>query len=1242
MPQFGEYETVEQVSIIEDPRFVTTVWKAWKTGVRDRLCAVKCYAPRRGRTPAPQPDDKLQQDHGLTYIEGIKQLKKAQSEGGPLTPVHAFGLAPEGAWYVTDYCDRGTLREYIDRKGDVDHPTLRYVVYRIVTGCLALRRARGGKSHGNLKLTNVLLSGPPNPLRKTPLLLTDPYPAPHQLAALQADDQQIGNEAVELQDLRSLGELILQLVESRLLRSSYEYNYPVARSAKWDGMGKSGEFWRGLCNRLLDPKLSLEQENLEKLELALRAPDMAKKAPMILAVAGAVVLIGIGAYWGISALSKHHGGGKPPPKGGQSQANTQTQAPPVVIQDKVEGPYRAATNAAWAALQRKDFPGTTNQAGVALRLKPGDAVANDLMTQGQKGIQNAEAMAKLERDFQAATNAAAAALKIGNYPEVTNQAGIALKHKPGDAVANNLMKLGNTGIATVAAMAELERKYQAATNAAQAALKRKDYPEATNQAGLALKLKPEDTVANDLMRQGQEGIATTGPMAELERNYQGAMTAGQAALGRKDYAEAIKQAGLALAAKVGDGPATKLRTDARTQLDMANNAKAQEEKYQAAMTAGQAAFGLKDYAEAIRQAEVALTVKAGDGPATKLRTDARTQLDMANNAKAQEEKYQAAMTAGQAAFGLKDYAEAIRQAEVALAIKAGDGPATKLRTDARTQLDMANNAKAQEEKYQAAMTAGQAAFGLKDYAEAIRQAEVALAIKAGDGPATKLRTDAQTQLDMANNAKAQEEKYQAAMTAGQAALGRKEYAEAIKQAEVALAIKAGDGPATKLRTDARTQLDMADNAKVQEQKYLAAVTAGQAALGRKDYAEAIKQADLALTIKAGDGPATKLRTDAQTLSDMANNAKAQEEKYQAAMTAGQAALGLKDYAEAIRQAEVALAAKAGDGPATKLRTDARTQLDMADNAKAQEQKYQAAMIAGQAALGRKDYAEAIKQAGIALKLKPEDTAANNLMAQGRDGMKTAPVVPVDEPDRFKAIQQVSRLIGTKVFPRGKSPIFDTIGKLEDVALDVSAGKLVLGLVSKGSKSLVTPVPAGSFISASPAGAELAVDEKTFSDASGLNVPKASWAKGMNRSVLEKIFSYFKQDLAAASVGSGEVSSRATWLGTKVVDQAGEQLGVVDDFVVDLPKGLIVFLVIKPSVGPDPQSCWYIVPSIAVQPDSGTHALVLKATKDVFVKGGQSRVEKAFPVGMTDADRAAAVFQYYRQALSAPMPSSTTP
>src|SRR5436305_850202 len=115
MPTFGEFETLgEPVTVTEERGHVSQIWQARKIGgAANALYAIKCYTPR-ARRPKPGQEETLEKDRGLEFLDAVKQLKKAHSEGAEcLAPIHAFGIAPEGAWYATDFYPGRTLKEWI-------------------------------------------------------------------------------------------------------------------------------------------------------------------------------------------------------------------------------------------------------------------------------------------------------------------------------------------------------------------------------------------------------------------------------------------------------------------------------------------------------------------------------------------------------------------------------------------------------------------------------------------------------------------------------------------------------------------------------------------------------------------------------------------------------------------------------------------------------------------------------------------------------------------------------------------------------------------------------------------------------------------------------------------------------------------------------------------------------------------------------------------------------------------------
>ena len=480
------------VATSDERGHVSTVWQARKSGASGgRLYAIKCYAPHRRKPKEGQPEDALDEDRGLEFLEGIKQLKKARSEGGRyLPPIHAFGIADTGAWYVTDFYPRNTLKAWIARRGGVDSAAaVRHVIYSIVTGCLALKRSRG-YSHGNLKSGNVFLVGKPRPLRHTPLHLADPYPvAPLQLTRFECDDRhepgELYDKVIEARDLRALGELILGLVEGRFIQSGNDYEYPIVPSLTWGRLGKHGTRWRLLCNRLLDPELSLDKVNLESIAKEFRPNPVVANLPMILTALGGICLLTIGGFYGTQLILK-----------GSAERKTER-----------ERQFGVATNAVWAAYRAGNLTNAIAEADKALAIHEDDAgirkLKSDALVQQTAAAQQSER----ERQFGAATNRAWAAYRAGNLTNAIAEAHKALAIHGDDAGIRKLKSDALAQQTTAAQQAERERQFGEATNVAWAAYQVGNLTIAIVEADEALAIHGDDagmTGARLLLARGNE------------------------------------------------------------------------------------------------------------------------------------------------------------------------------------------------------------------------------------------------------------------------------------------------------------------------------------------------------------------------------------------------------------------------------------------------------------------------------------------------------------------------------------------------------------------------------------------------------------------------------------------------------------------------------------------------------------------------------------------------------------------
>ncbi|MGH7978597.1 MAG: tetratricopeptide repeat protein [Limisphaerales bacterium] len=722
------------------------------------------------------------------------------------------------------------------------------------------------------------------------------------------DNQMMVQNLFEAQDLRAIGELILQLVEGRLIESGSEYNFPIESSPEWQKLGRNERRWRAFCNRLIDPQLDLEKTNLDWVAKSL--PSTASAQKFLIPAAVAVVLAAAGATIYVYAA----------------------------------GAFQRHAQAADTAETDGDWINAAQEIRKALKIKPDDSQALNL---GGK-------------IFADLVQAARKEIAAGNWNTAQQEMDLANTLKPGDPSIARLEERLQSG-----------KAYQAAMDAGQQAFENKNYDESIHQAEIALKNFPREPAAQQLQTDSINAKKAIELQAagEREQGYEAALSAVRDALASGNYDEAIRQADTALDYKPEDANASRLKTEAQNARDAAV-AKATEarEAYQTAMQAGRRALEKNNYSQAIRQANLALASESGDADAAQLQSKAESQQKAAAEAQARQQRYDAAMTAGRAALSEGQYNDAISQAQLALANEPGDPDATKLQNDAQAQARAVAEAQARRQKYDDAMAAAHGAFSNKQYDEVVRQADIALANEPGDSDATQLKTDAQAQAKAAADAQLRKRAYETAIAAARDALQKGNFDIAIAQAKVALQNEPGDQEATQIENDAEVRAKAAADAAARRQKYNTVMAAGRAAYSKEQYKDAISYADTALANEPDDSRATQLKSDAQTQQDKIDAALARQQRYDNAMTNGRAAFSEGKYEEAVRQVKIALATMPGDAAATKLQTDSVAGL------------FDAFVAAGNADLSKGNYKEAMQYSKAALAIR-DDPAVQAIETQ---------------------------------------------------------------------------------------------------------------------------------------------------------------------------------------------------------------------------------------------------------------------
>lgn len=278
--------------------------------------------------------DAYERDAAL-FMESASLQRKVQAAGGKRwARVHELSKSEEGAGAVMDFFPR-SVRTMILRKEVVTDRALAAMVRAVAEGLEELKRLGGGRPHGNLRASNVLVGE--GDAASAEVVLVDPLPA-GKLGRIE-----------ESHDLRDLGRMIFQLVMRRELRDRDPLNAPVKPTEEWGptgALGAAGEFWRDLCERLADPvgsgrpALSVESllAELDKPRAAGGGGGGGRKG-LVIGVAAVVLLAGAAAAVYFSGVLTP----RPPPE----PQPTPNGPPPVAADDLGELWRRLCDEAAW-------------------------------------------------------------------------------------------------------------------------------------------------------------------------------------------------------------------------------------------------------------------------------------------------------------------------------------------------------------------------------------------------------------------------------------------------------------------------------------------------------------------------------------------------------------------------------------------------------------------------------------------------------------------------------------------------------------------------------------------------------------------------------------------------------------------------------------------------------------------------------------------------------------------------------
>lgn len=588
---------------------------------------------------------------------------------------------------------------------------------------------------------------------------------------------------------------------------------------------------------------------------------------------------------------------------------------------------------------------------------------------------------------------------------------------------------------------DAEAKYAKLIQEGGNAMTASDFKKAVDSFSGALALKPGDAVATAKLSDAKMRLDAQDADKKSAEQYAALVKEGDGLLGKKDYAGAKTKYNAALAIKDNEAyPKQKIKeiemilAELEKKAEEEKKAKELQEKYQAAITAADAAFKAENWDQATAKYTEASGLKAEEKyPKDQLALVATKKAEAAKKAEEEkkarelEEKYKAALAAADGAFKANKWDEATAKYTEAGELKPQEKyPKDQLAAIALKKDEAARKAEEErlarelQEKYQAAITAADAAFKSANYDAAEAKYTEASGLKADEKyPKDQLAAIAKKREELAK--KAEEEKkareldaqYQAVIAAADAAFGKESWEEATAKYTEAAGLKATekypkDQLSAILARKAAADKAAAEAAKQKEldEKYAAAIAAADAAFGKSEWDGATTKYTEAAALKTAEKyPKDQLALIATRKAEAEAKRKQDEldAKYQALISAADAAFDKQEYAAAKAKYTEALGAKPTEkypkdriAEADRLIAEAARKAEEEKKAAELEARYKALIASADKSFDGKKLSEALNDYKDASALKPSEAHPKARIAEIEQQLDSAARAKAEE------------------------------------------------------------------------------------------------------------------------------------------------------------------------------------------------------------------------------------------------------
>jgi len=613
--------------------------------------------------------------------------------------------------------------------------------------------------------------------------------------------------------------------------------------------------------------------------------------------------------------------------------------------------------------------------------------------------------------------------------------------------------------------AKIDAEYTAAIKEADALLKTKNWDGAVAKYEVATKVKPAEAYPKEQIaaaKQAKIDAEYADKQAKIDAEYTAAIKEADALLKTKDWDGAVAKYEVASKVKPAEAyPKEQISAAKQAKADAENADKqaAIQEKYNAQIGDADKLFASKEYDAAIARYEEAKNTKPNESYPTTQIEKARLEKSKLQNEAEKKAEFDKYMNEGNTAIQAEELDKAIASFEAAISIFPKDTEAVaklKESKDKKLRFEQESKAKAEmeskaakiEAEYKELIAKADKAFEAKNFTESKGLYINAQKLKPEEtypsqqldniDKALEADKEAQKQAAEAEKAKQQalEETFAKLIQDGDFAMSKNDFAAAKKAYEEAKGLKPNSTtPDTKLKelerqealkqSEALKEIEIQKQAEAQKEKYNLLINDADKAVEKKNWSQAIslyKQAsDMVPTEKYPkdqlvkiDGLIAEEETEKKRQAQAEKEQKRElENNYSSLMTKGEDALRTKKWDEAIAFFEEASGLKKeAQGPKERIDEVRRLrELEEEAGKKAEEQarkgleienQYKGLITMGDKALESRNFEEARKHYGEALKLKPNESYPKDQIE------KAAQLKQIADAEEAKSQQEEAR------------------------------------------------------------------------------------------------------------------------------------------------------------------------------------------------------------------------------------------